>query len=83
MEMLRVLFAVMAIFALVLALVVPSLNAQSPAPAPPPTSDGLFSSLCFYQVMEGKQYFGVWVFPFCSLIWYLAKNFWCFGGGMT
>ena len=43
MEMLRVLFAVMAIFALVLALIVPSINAQSPAPAPPPTSDGLFS----------------------------------------
>ncbi|XWS17363.1 hypothetical protein CRYUN_Cryun33cG0060900 [Craigia yunnanensis] len=41
MEMLRVQFAVMAIFALVLTLVVPSINAQSPAPAPPPTSDGV------------------------------------------
>ncbi|XWS72135.1 hypothetical protein CRYUN_Cryun02cG0014200 [Craigia yunnanensis] len=41
MEMLRVQFAVMAIFALVLALIVPSINAQSPAPAPAPTSDGV------------------------------------------
>ncbi|XVE98045.1 hypothetical protein REPUB_Repub03eG0071500 [Reevesia pubescens] len=39
MEMLRVQFAVMAVFALLLALVVPSINAQSHPPAPPPTSD--------------------------------------------
>ncbi|EOY30561.1 Arabinogalactan peptide 20 [Theobroma cacao] len=41
MEMLRVQFAVMAIFAFILALLIPSINAQSPAPAPPPTSDGV------------------------------------------
>ncbi|XVE70543.1 hypothetical protein DITRI_Ditri10aG0080400 [Diplodiscus trichospermus] len=41
MEMLRAQFAVMAIFALVLALIVPPINAQSPAPSPPPTSYGV------------------------------------------
>jgi hypothetical protein len=53
MEMLRVEFSVMAVFALVLAVVVPSIHGQSlapePAPAPGPTSDGLltlFSVLC-------------------------------------
>lgn len=51
MEMLRVEFSVMAVFALVLAVVVPSIHGQSlaPEPAPGPTSDGLltlFSVLC-------------------------------------
>ncbi|XVF49062.1 hypothetical protein PTKIN_Ptkin03bG0238800 [Pterospermum kingtungense] len=41
MEVVRVEFAVMAIFAVVLAWIAPSTNAQSLAPAPPPTSDGV------------------------------------------
>ena len=58
--MLRVQLGVMAIFALVLAILLPSINAQSPAPAPPPTSDGLFSpslslSLSLLMSHRGKQ----------------------------
>ncbi|KAM3760114.1 hypothetical protein ACB098_01G169600 [Castanea mollissima] len=41
MEMFRVQFLVMAIFAIVLALAVLSINAQSLAPAPGPSSDGV------------------------------------------
>ncbi|KAK4280975.1 hypothetical protein QN277_012525 [Acacia crassicarpa] len=37
----RLQYFLMAIFALALLLVVPTINAQSPAPAPPPTSDGM------------------------------------------
>ncbi|KAE8658190.1 Arabinogalactan peptide 20 [Hibiscus syriacus] len=40
MEILRVGFAVMAVVALAVNLFAPSMNAQSLAPAPPPTSDG-------------------------------------------
>ncbi|KAM3216001.1 Arabinogalactan peptide 20 [Capsicum baccatum] len=39
MEVLRL--CLMAIFGLVMALVVPSINAQVPEPAPAPTSDGV------------------------------------------
>ncbi|CAN6564489.1 hypothetical protein C1H46_033278 [Malus baccata] len=41
MEMLKVQFFVMAVFALVISLLLPSINAQSLAPAPAPTSDGV------------------------------------------
>jgi len=40
MEVLRVQLLFMCIFSLALAFVVPSINAQIPAPAPSPTSDG-------------------------------------------
>ncbi|KAF7819729.1 Arabinogalactan peptide 20 [Senna tora] len=38
---LRLQFFLMPIIALALLLVVPTINAQTPAPAPPPTSDGM------------------------------------------
>ncbi|KAB2618415.1 arabinogalactan peptide 20-like [Pyrus ussuriensis x Pyrus communis] len=41
MEILKVEFFVMAVFALVISLLLPSINAQSLAPAPAPTSDGV------------------------------------------
>ncbi|KEH27242.1 putative arabinogalactan peptide, AGP [Medicago truncatula] len=40
MDVLRVQLLFMCIFSLALAFVVPSINAQIPAPAPAPTSDG-------------------------------------------
>ncbi|CAN6541100.1 unnamed protein product [Malus baccata var. baccata] len=41
MEILKVEFFVMAVFALVISLLLPSIDAQSLAPAPAPTSDGV------------------------------------------
>ncbi|CAB4288328.1 unnamed protein product [Prunus armeniaca] len=41
MEMLKVQFFVMAICALVISLLLPSINAQTLAPTPAPTSDGV------------------------------------------
>ncbi|KAG9456513.1 hypothetical protein H6P81_001021 [Aristolochia fimbriata] len=41
MELMRVSFVFAAIFALFAALVLPAINAQSQAPAPAPTSDGV------------------------------------------
>lgn len=38
----RLQYFFMVIFTLALIFVVPTINAQSPAPAPPPTSDGTF-----------------------------------------
>lgn len=52
MEILRVQLFVMSILSLALAFVVPSINAQIPAPAPAPTSDGINiinpKKLCFF-----------------------------------
>ncbi|TQD87643.1 hypothetical protein C1H46_026842 [Malus baccata] len=41
MEILKVEFFVMAVFALAISLLLPSIDAQSLAPAPAPTSDGV------------------------------------------
>jgi hypothetical protein len=49
MEILRVQLFFMSLLSLALAFVVPSINAQIPAPAPAPTSDGI-NSFFFFQL---------------------------------